>query len=355
MYIFCGATMHHLEWIHSEHMIEHLAEYGLVFLLFTLGLEFSLPKLIRLKGKVFGLGLLQVGAVSSALAIILLFLGLPFVTAIVCAVGLAFSSTAILIKELKKKNKLNSEVGERVVAILLFQDLVAMAILLILPCIPNAEGDVFFKSLFFALTKGILLFAILMAVGQWVLPRVLNEISASESDELFVLVTLVISLAAAWLTDKLGLSMALGGFLIGMMLAESKHAHQVEKEIRPFRDLLLGVFFVSIGMKVDLGLLLTDGLNIFVFACALVLIKAVSMMFVLKLRGNTNRNSFELSLYLAQGGEFGFAILSLATSYELISVDGASQYLSIIILSMACSPVMFYVLKLLDPKAKTAS
>ena len=342
-------------WIHSERTIEHCAEYGLVFLLFTLGLEFSLPRLIDLKRSVFGLGFLQIFAVSVSLFAILFGLGLPLVTAAVCAIALTFSSTAILIKELKRKEKLNSVIGERVVAVLLFQDLMAMVVLLVLPCIPLGQSDLVIRSLILTFAKGTLLFSILTTVGQWVLPKILNEISATKSEELFVLVTLVISLAAAWLTDKLGLSMALGSFLIGMMMGESQHAHEIEKEIRPFRDLLLGVFFVSVGMKVDLGLIYSDGFIIFIVALFMIVVKTLSMMLMMKFKGQSNSKALELSLYLSQGGEFGFAILTLATSYDLINKDGASQFLSVIILSMALSPIIFACIKVISPTTKRLS
>jgi CPA2 family monovalent cation:H+ antiporter-2 len=344
--------MHYLGWIHSEDIIEHCAEYGLVFLLFTLGLEFSIPRLIDLKKTVFGLGSLQMLAVSLSMFAILFYWGLPFVSAVVCAIGLSFSSTAILIKELKRREKLNSDTGEKVVAILLFQDLLAMAVLLVLPCLPYGEGNLVIRSLLFAFAKGTLLFCILMAIGQWVLPKVLNEIVATKAEELFVLVTLVISLAAAWLTDQLGLSMALGSFLIGMMMGESHHAHRIEKEIRPFRDLLLGVFFVSIGMKVDVNLIFSDGWMILFIAFFMIFIKTVMMFLVLKFKGHSTTKALELSLYLSQGGEFGFAVLSLATTYQLITIDVAPRYLSVIVLSMALSPLVFTLLRKLNPRTE---
>jgi len=344
--------MHEINWISTEDAFEHCAEFGLVFLLFTLGLEFSLPRLLDLKKTVIGLGSLQFIAVTLSIFIVLFYIGLPFVTAMVCAMGLSFSSTAIIVKELKRRDKLTTESGERIVAILLFQDLMAMAVLLILPCIPSGNGEMILRGLLLAFIKGSLLFSFLMAVGKWILPRVLNEISAAKSDELFVVVTLVISLAAAWLTDKLGLSMALGGFMIGMMMAESKHAHHVEQEIRPFRDLLLGVFFVSIGMKVNLSLVLNEWRDIMLFAAVMILIKTLSMFLVMIFKRYSFFKSLELSLFLSQGGEFGFAVLSLATSFQLINERGASQYLSVIIMSMAFSPLIFYTLNKLAPRAK---
>ena len=240
----------------------YLAEMGVVFLLFTLGLEFSLPRMLAMRHLVFGLGSLQVTACALALAAVLMLFGTTPTLALLLATGLALSSTAIVSKELSSLGELFSPHGRNAIAVLLFQDLVAVMLLTLIPVFAGQSGQHWYIALPLTLGKTIVLFAGLMVISRWILPRLFHEVASARSPELFVLLALVIVMLTAWLTHLLGLSMALGAFLAGMLLGESHYRHQIEADIRPFRDVLLGLFFVSVGMLIDLRLFVTDGLLI---------------------------------------------------------------------------------------------
>lgn len=236
--------------------ISLLAEIGVVFLLFTLGLEFSLKRIKSMKREVFGLGGGQVLLCGAGIFAVLLVVGTSVKEALIVAAALALSSTAIVSKELTQSNEIRSRQGQMAIGVLLFQDIAAVLFLILVPALAGAGDKSVFTTISMALAKGLLFVLMMMAVGKWVLPRVFNEVARTRSEELFVLTALMIALMAAWLTHVLGLSMALGGFIAGMMMGESNYKHQVEADIRPFRDILLGLFFVSVGLMLDLNILL---------------------------------------------------------------------------------------------------
>ncbi|MCU7811120.1 MAG: monovalent cation:proton antiporter-2 (CPA2) family protein [Candidatus Thiodiazotropha sp. (ex Notomyrtea botanica)] len=317
-----------------------LAEFGVVFLLFTIGLEFSLPQMIAMKGSVFGLGGSQVLITSIIIAIGAWLLGLSPQAAVISGAILALSSTAIVIKQLSEQVELNAEHGRLGVSILLFQDLAVIPLLVVIPILAGDSGSGMFWPLIQAVVKAALVFAAIMAVGHWLLRPLFHEIARARSAELFTLTVLLVSLAAAWLTHEAGLSLALGAFLAGMMLGETEYRHQIEADIRPFQDVFLGLFFVTVGMRVDLVSLLPILHWVILLSVILILFKASVILILARLSGRSIATAFRSGLLLAQGGEFGFVLLDLSLGSGLLPGEPGQLLFAAIIISMAASPFL---------------
>ncbi len=319
--------------------VEGLAEFGIVFLLFSLGLEFALPQLIAMRRSVFGLGAGQVGLCLGILMGAGWLLGLPPAAAFVVAGALSLSSTAIVSKELTLRNELHTRFGRLAIAILLFQDLTSVLLLLLIPALAVGQAPLT-ELIGLMLLKAALLLLLMLWIGQYVLPRLFMAAARARSEELFVLTALVVVLLAATLASLAGLSMALGAFLAGMTLGESHYRHQLEAEIRPFRDVLLGIFFVTIGMLLDLRLLLAQWHWLLPIAVAVMLLKTGIITGLGILFRESPQDSLRTGLTLAQGGEFGFALLALAAGHAVLDRQTQSLVLASIILSMMLTPVL---------------
>lgn len=319
-----------------------LAEFGVVLLLFALGLEFSLPKLFAMRTTVFGVGGGQVLLCMAIFGIATYVWGTTPTVSFLIAASLALSSTAIVTKELADIGQVHTDHGRLSVGVLLFQDLAAVAFLIVVPVLGATSGaDVSLSSeLWTALVKGVILVLVLLAVGRWLLPVMFSEVARSESDEIFLLSTMVVVLVAAWVTHALGLSMALGAFVIGMMLGESHFRHQINSDIRGFKDLLLGLFFVSVGMNVEVSLLVEYWPRLILFALALVAIKFVLIAVLIRVSGHSKVASLRAGLNLAQAGEFGLALLTIGFAVGLIPADQASFIAIVAVMSMAVSPLL---------------
>ena len=329
-----------LDWVHESADLPDLAELGVVFLLFTLGLEFSLPKMLKLRRVVFGLGTLQVVATTAVLGSLLYAFGMSASTAFMLGAGLSLSSTAIVSKELTSLGEIFSTHGQNAIGVLLFQDVVAVLLLTLVPVFAGSSDQAWYWALPITLGKTVILFVGLLLTSRYILPRLFHEVAASRSAELFVLLALVIVLLTAWLTHLLGLSPALGAFLAGMLLGESHYRHQIEADIRPFRDILLGLFFVSIGMLIDLQLFLHDGFTILALTLALMLIKGSVVAIILKLHGRDGETAWRSGLALAQGGEFCFALMAQMQLSDLIPPDIAAHLLAATFCSMLLTPLL---------------
>jgi CPA2 family monovalent cation:H+ antiporter-2 len=245
-YLLVGMLVgqHSLGLIEHSESIEQIAEIGVVFLLFTIGLEVSIPKLMSMKGIVFGIGLAQVLVSTISTLLIGLWLGMSWQTAFAVGGALALSSTAIVVKQLTEKHELHSRHGHIALGVLLFQDLAVVPFLVLIPIFADPTANSLLQPISIALLKAVIAFGIIYVVGTYLLRPVMHWISATYSSELFTLFILLISLLAAWLTFELGLSLAMGAFLAGIMLAETEYQHQVQTEIRPFKDVLMGLFCV---------------------------------------------------------------------------------------------------------------
>ena len=329
-----------LDWINDSPNLPDLAELGVVFLLFSLGLEFSLPKMLALRKVVFGLGSLQVACTTAVLGSLLYAFGMSPTAAFLLGAGLALSSTAIVSKELTSLSEIFSRHGQNAIGVLLFQDVVAVLLLTLVPVFAGNSDQVWYWALPVTLGKTIILFVGLLLASRYLLPRLFHEVAASRSAELFVMLALVIVLLTAWLTHLLGLSPALGAFLAGMLLGESHYRHQIEADIRPFRDILLGLFFVSIGMLIDLQLFVHDGFLILGLTLALLLLKGGVVAILVKLRGSDGETAWRSGLALAQGGEFCFALMAQMQLNSLIPPEIASYLLAATFCSMLLTPLL---------------
>ncbi|MBT3092284.1 MAG: monovalent cation:proton antiporter-2 (CPA2) family protein [Candidatus Thiodiazotropha endolucinida] len=326
--------------IASNEETRFLAEFGVVFLLFAIGLEFSLPQMIAMKGAVFGLGGSQVlitGIIAGGIAWLL---GLELAAAFVIGAILALSSTAIVIKQLIEQVELNTAHGRVGVSILLFQDLAVIPLLVVIPILVSDAEQGLLIPLSWALIKAAVVFTVIMAIGHWALRPLFHEIARARSAELFTLTVLLVSLAAAWLTHEAGLSLALGAFLAGMMLGETEYRHQIEADIRPFQDVLLGLFFITVGMRVDLLSLLPQLQWVFLVAAALIVVKAAIILLLVRQTKQSSATAFRSGLLLAQGGEFGFVLLDLSLQSSLIPGEAGQLLFAAIIISMAISPFL---------------
>jgi len=259
-YLVAGMLVgqHGLDIAQEQVNYEHFAELGIVFLLFTLGLEFSVPRLMAMRHLVLSVGSLQVGISLALFTLVALFFGLSFSAAFVVGSILALSSTAIVIRQLSETGAMKRKSGQLSVAVLLFQDVAVVPLLIIIPMLALDSQSSMILALILAMVKGVFVVALLFFIGKWLLPKVFNVIAQVRTDELFVLTTLLVTLLAAAFTQWFGLSMALGAFLAGMMLGESEYKHQLEADIRPYRDILLGLFFITVGMKLDVSLLVSS-------------------------------------------------------------------------------------------------
>jgi CPA2 family monovalent cation:H+ antiporter-2 len=325
--------------------VRHLGEFGVVFLMFVIGLEFNLQKLRAMRQHVFGLGLLQVAMtiLIATMATIALSLLLPNIwsmtwqAALALSCALAMSSTAIVGKLLVERLERESEHGKRVMGILLFQDLAVVPLLILIPAL-GASAEQLAGALVLAAVKAIALISVLLVGGQHVMRRWLTVVARRKSEELFVLNLLFITLGLAWLTELAGLSLALGAFIAGMLISETEFKHQVETDIRPFHDVLLGLFFISIGMLLDWRLVLERWPLVLLLLIVPTLFKAALVTGLSKGLGASSGVSLRTGLYLAQAGEFGFVLLTLAQKSSLVPPALLNPILASMVLSMLATP-----------------
>lgn len=326
--------------VDDTNQLSAIAELGLTFLLFILGLEFSLPRLVVLHSTVFKLGSMQMLFCSLMFFLVLAYFELGWQIALILAVGLSLSSTAIVSGELTNHGMLKTRHGEIAIGILLFQDLIAVMLLIAVPLMSNQVESFSFLSIVLIIGEGVVLLGLFLLAGRYVLPYVLQEISRHKSDQLLVLSALVIVLLSSAFTSSIGLSMELGAFLAGMMLGDTRYRHQLEADIRPFRDLLLGLFFITIGMLVDLHLLADFWFPLILAGLMLVVFKALLISGVVKMLGETWRSAIPAGMTLAQGSEFLFALLALAVRNTLLEESAASIIITLVIISMVMTPLL---------------
>ena len=335
--------------------IEYLAEFGVVFLMFVIGLEFNLPKLRSMRSLVFGLGLSQVTltmaatlaghlALGAGLAWLgvqggLLGWGLNWQSAVALGGALAMSSTAIVVKMMADRIELDTEHGRRVIGVLLFQDLAVVPLLVLIPALGDSAAEMT-EVLAWAFAKAAILLTLLLAGGQKLMHLWLKLVARRKSEELFMMNVLLVTLGLAWLTEHFGLSLALGAFIAGMLIAETDYKHQVETDIRPFHDLLLGLFFITIGMKLDWHSLVDSWALVLALATLPVLFKLGLVTALAKAFGAPTGVALRTGLYLAQAGEFGFVLLTLAADHHLIPARVESPLLAAMVLSMLATPLI---------------
>lgn len=320
--------------------MQTIAELGIVFLMFSLGLEFSLPRLIAMRMLVVGVGGLQVLFTSLLFFWLGWWWGLSLPQALVVSGTLALSSTAVVIKQLGEQKQLHTRRAQLGVSVLLFQDLAVVPLLVMIPILarPEIQGSALLAEIAWATLKGLFALFSLLAVGKWLLPLLFHEVARARSDELFVLSALLVALLAAFMTHSLGLSMALGAFLAGMMLGESHYRHQLEVDIRPFRDVLMGLFFITIGMTMDWQLVALAWWQVIFCVFGLILIKSLLVLLAGGLMGERKRDAMAAGIMLSQVGEFGFVLLALANHHALLEHQLVSLLIGIGVISIAMTP-----------------
>lgn len=340
-YILIGAILGLILPTHeADSPAAHLAEFGVVFLMFSIGLEFSLAKLKTMRTEVFGMGGAQVVLTALAFTGVGLLAGMPLESGLAVGAIVALSSTAIVSKLLAERNELDSEYGRPVIGVLLFQDLAVAPLVIFIPALAASEDLAW--SLILASVKAAAALALILIIGQRLMRPWFHLIAQAKSSELFMLNVLLITLGLAYATEHAGLSMALGAFLAGVLIAETEYRYQVESDIRPFRDVLMGLFFVSIGLLLDFKVLIEHWPRVLIAVVLLVLIKLVLVIAIVWLFRRSVATALKSGLALAQAGEFGFVLLSVASSHGLVETPINQYLLAAMILSMLAAPVFIH-------------
>ncbi|VVE64754.1 potassium transporter [Pandoraea captiosa] len=323
--------------------VQYLAEFGVVFLMFSIGIEFSLPKLKSMRRVVLGLGVSQVlGTLLVAVglgALVNLFWSFSWQASVALGGALAMSSTAIVTKMLAERLELETEHGRNIMGVLLFQDLAVVPLLIVISALGgNSKALVLALSLAALKITGAL--ALLLWLGQKLVGRWFHIVAARRSQELFMLNLLLLTLGLAYVTEHLGLSMALGAFIAGMLIAETPYRHQVEDDIKPFRDVLLGLFFITTGMLLNPGIVLKQPLLVLLFFVGPLVVKFTLIAGLARLFGSPPGTAIRTGLGLAQAGEFGFVLLNLVIDRNLLDPSLSQAVLAGMLLSMLCAPFL---------------
>jgi len=342
-YLFVGTVIgpNALNLMESGSGASHLGEFGVVFLMFSIGLEFSLTKLYAMKRIVFGLGLLQVSATLLLTALICQFLGIDWQGGVALGGVLAMSSTAVLTKLLTDRMELDAKHGREVMGVLLFQDLAVVPLLILIPAFTRSPEQMA-MMMGLAMLKAAAALALVLYFGQRLMRRWFFIVARGKSAELFMLNVLLITLGLAYLTELAGLSMALGAFVAGMLISETEYRYQVEEDIKPFRDMLMGLFFVTIGMLLDARLVLANLPLVLGVLVSLLFLKFVIVGGISRLLGSAPGTAIRSGLWLCAGGEFGFVLLAEIQRFDLVPALAAQAVLAALVLSMLIAPIIVH-------------
>lgn len=325
--------------IHETEAIEALAEIGVVLLLFTIGLEFSLRNILQMKQLVFGGGGLQVTITTFLVTGILYLIGWSLNQAVFFGFLLALSSTAIVLKTYIDRAEVDTPHGRAGIGILLFQDLCIVPMMLLVPILSGKEGSSPLNVLI-TLGTAVLAIAVIIFAARILVPRALHHIVQLRSPEMFIIFIVLVSLGTAWVTSQFGLSLALGAFIAGLVLSESEYSHQIVADILPFRDVFNSLFFVSIGMLLSMSFLAANALTVLIWVVSLIVGKAIIAIFALRVMGNSLRVATIAGLGIAQIGEFSFIVAKLGLNQELIGQSDYQIFLSASVLSMIATPFL---------------
>ncbi|MDI6748858.1 MAG: monovalent cation:proton antiporter-2 (CPA2) family protein [Rhodocyclaceae bacterium] len=342
-YLLVGALAgpHALGMLPDTVSARRLAEFGVVFLMFTIGLEFSLPRLFAMQRIVFGLGLLQVLATMLAVAAGAMLWGVAWQASLALGGALAMSSTAILSKLLADRRELDAPHGREVIGVLLFQDLAVVPLLVLIPAL-SQPLEALAGEVGWALAKAALLLALVLFVGQRLMRAWFGLVARRKSGELFMLNVLLVTLGFATLTEVAGLSPALGAFVAGMLISETEYRYQVEEDIKPFRDVLLGLFFVSTGMLLDPVAIWNDAGRLATLLALLLAAKLIVAAGLSRLLGSAPGTALRTGLWLCTAGEFGFVLVVLATDAGLVDAVLIQPVLAAMVLSMIVAPLIVH-------------
>ncbi len=340
-YLLVGAAIgpHTLDLIPDSAAARHLAEFGVVFLMFSIGLEFSLPRLYSMKRTVFGLGLAQVALTVAINIPVAVLAGLTFSAGIALGGILAMSSTALVVKMLAERMQLESRHGREIIGVLLFQDLAVVPLLIVVPALSQTP-EAMAETLALAAFKAAVVLSLILFFGQRLMRSWFHIVAKRRSAELFMLNVLLITLGLAYLTEQAGLSLALGAFLAGMLISETEYRYQVEEDIKPFRDVLLGLFFITVGMFLDVGVVAGQlpwvaGLLVLLLAGKFAMIAGLSRGF-----GATPGTAMRSGLWLCAGGEFGFVLIAHIKDLPLLPGTALQVVTAALVLSMLFAPLI---------------
>ena len=322
--------------------IRHFAEFGVIFLLFVIGLELNLSKLWAMRTAVFGLGSLQILVTGLLITGYAWYVGVPTTAAIVAGFALALSSTAMGLQLLNEKGELTSSHGQSAFAILLMQDLAVIPLIAMIPFLAGSKGLEGNGNVLLALLEDVVAIVGIIVVVRYLLRPALRFIAKYGSREVFAATAVLTVLAAAWVVDATGLSMALGAFLTGLMLSDSEYVHQIEADVEPFKAPLLGLFFMSVGMSVNVGMLVIDWLwlELLRHAVVIIFIKGMVIFGLCLLFGRSRKTALRTALLLSQSGEFGFVLFGMAIDEGIESPSEFQLAMIIIALSMAATPLL---------------
>jgi monovalent cation:H+ antiporter-2, CPA2 family len=340
-YLIAGALIgpHGLDLLENAGATAVVAQFGVVFLLFAIGLELSVDRLLSLRRYVFGLGAGQVVVTTLLFWTALRWAGIESASALILATGFSLSSTAIVLQMLIERREIASSPGRVTFAVLLFQDLAVVPLLALVPLLGRPGADVL-SALGSALVKAVMALGFIVIVGRLALRPILRTIVRTRTPELFTGLILLLVLGLSWLTDQLGLSMALGAFLGGLLVAETEYRHQIEGDIQPFRGILIALFFMTVGMAIDLSLLANHGLLVGGLLSALLLVKALVLLLLGRAFQLPTAIALAVGFMLAQGGEFGFVLFAVARDNRVLSEEIGQIAALVLGLSMLATPLL---------------
>ncbi|GAB3046183.1 monovalent cation:proton antiporter-2 (CPA2) family protein [Stenotrophomonas tumulicola] len=341
-----------LGWFSDPQAILHTAELGVVMFLFVIGLEMRPSHLWSLRKEIFGLGTLQITTCAVVLTLIAKLFGLPWQVAFIGATGFVLTSTAVVMQLLAERGDIALPPGQKIVSILLFEDLLIVPLLALVafmgPSAGSADGE---GSRWLSIVIGAGAVLGLVLVGRFLLNPLFRILAAAKAREVMTAAALLVVLGAALLMQLSGLSMAMGAFLAGVLLSESTFRHQIEADIEPFRGILLGLFFLSVGMALDLGVVAGNWPLIAGLVVALMAAKALCIYVVARLLGSSHAQALDRGVVMAQGGEFAFVLFAAAASAGVIDVDINANFTAVVVLSMALTPLVVLVHRRFAPAA----
>lgn len=333
------AGPHALSLIKASHEVEILAETGIIFLLFVIGIEFSLKGLVKIRNTVLIGGSLQVGGTILLTAFGAYWLGLPPEQAIFMGFLISLSSTAIVLKMLGERGQMKTPQGRIALGILIFQDIIVVPMILVTPLLAGNGSDLL-PTLLWMVGKFALVMGLLFLLSRYVVPKILFYVVKSRSQELFILTTVVLCFATAWLTSSVGLSLALGAFFAGLIISESDYSHQATANILPFREIFISFFFVSVGMLLDLQYFFDNLWLLLLLTTGIILLKMIIIALTVIIKKYTVRTAFIAAFTLFQVGEFSFLLSTIGIRNDLITHEVYQSFLVISILTMALTPFL---------------
>lgn len=347
-YIFTGTVIVYvfdLRYLSNSSMLGHIGEFGIVFLMFTIGLEISLAKMYNMKKEIFLNGFMQVGFTALSVYTVSHYLfELKSISALILSLAFALSSTAVVLSYLKSSKEIHNPYGQRATGILIFQDIAVIPILILLGFLTSDANQSVFIILRDTFISAVIVIGILFIVGKRVMTWLLHFSASSEVDELFMSSVLFIVVSAALLASFAGFTYSLGAFVAGMIIAETKYHHKVETDIAPFKDILLGTFFIVVGMKIDVAFFISNVDKIVGIFLLVMLLKTTITYLILRITGSSNPLSLKTALALSQVGEFSFVIFAVASMGGLLEKELESLFVLVVIFSMVITP--FFISKI---------